>query len=1291
MKFCRQILIITARLNWFSMEKFQSTLPKNLWFHFYLTGLLLFILIFPKNLFAQGALRFERISLEQGLSHGTVLNILQDNEGFMWFATGDGLNRYDGYHFKVFKHDPDDPLSLSNDYIQRIYKDREGVLWLGTTNGLNRFDRDTETFKRYLHNPDDPFSLSHNNIMAIFEDQAGILWIGTLGGGLSQFDRQSQTFSHYRHDKNNLQSLSNDMIYAIVEDHNNNLWIGTRDGGLNRLEKNRKIFKRFQHDVNNSTSLSHDRVYSLFVDSVNNLWIGTRGGGLNRFDRENESFVHYRHELENPHSLSSDQVFSIYEDQNQQLWIGTRGGGLNQFNKTEQRFSHYKHHPADPYSLNQNTIFSIYQDRSGILWFGAFGRGLNKLNPDFANFGHYRREPITLNSLNDDSVLELYQDRAGIIWIGTRIGGLNRLDPQQGDFTYYRHDPTASNSLSNNIIYSIYQDQSNTLWVGTDLGGLNRFNTKDQTFSHYLHDPKDATSISSNEWVTPIIEDSKDSLWVGTRNGLNRFDSRHGTFVHYRHDPTIPNSLSDDSVAALLKDNTGTLWVGTRSGGLNRFNEKSGTFRRYQHDPDDDDSLSHNTIYTIHEDNTGTLWIGTLGGGLNKFDRENEVFTHYREKDGLPNDHILGILSDKNGHLWLSTTKGLARFDPKTERFKSYLVSDGLQSNQFNLSSYFQTQDGQLLFGGINGFNAFYPDNIQDDMHIPAIVLTDFLLFNRSVPLQHVQLNSPLKKTINQTNALILSHEDLVFSFEFSALHYANPAGNQYIYKLEGFDKNWVTTSADKRFATYTNLPSGNYTFQVKGSNKDGIWNETGRAIQVTILPAPWRTWWAYTAYLLLFIVSAGILFRERYQRIALRLATAKQIEASEERLSLALWGSRQQLWDWDIEQGLLHRHNILEELNFSKTQNWQTINDFAKDIHANDHKGYMEKLQQHLQGETEHFEAAYRLKTIHAEWIWVMDKGRVVSRAKDGKALRMSGVMLNVHELYELNENLEQLVAQRTIELQNSLDQLQQTQEQLIQSEKMAALGGLVTGIAHEMNTPLGICVTAVSLQLDSLATLNTQFKAGKISAADLKKYLKQSKEQLVLLERSIQRSADLVIQFKLVAVDDTYEKTIELELAKYLPLIIDNLCAKLKNMKHTIHIDIPENIKLVTYSDAWTQIITNLIDNSIEHGFASNQEGLISIKVQKNKARLELYYHDNGKGLSEEQLTRIYDPFYTTNRGSGGTGLGMHIVYNLITQKLGGQIECTSTLGEGVTFKIDVPMMLELEETDEHSSSPE
>jgi len=1246
------------------------------------------LFVSPNRVAAQGNLRFERVSQEQGLSHGMVLSTLQDRDGFLWFATADGLNRYDGYRFKVFKHDPDDPDSLSDSHVQTLFEDSRGILWIGTRKGLNRFERATETFIRYENDPQDPQSISDFDVMSITEDRHGELWIGTLGGGLNRFNREQSTFTHYRHDANNKQSLSDNEVYVVFEDHLGELWIGTRKGGLSRFDRVNKNFQHFQHDPDNISSISDNRVYTLLEDRDGNLWVGTRGGGLNRFNRDYETFAHFRFEPENSDSLSSDRVLSLFEDRDGILWIGTKEGGLNRYDKTNQHFVRYLNHPADPYSLSQNAIFSIFQDQSGILWIGTFGDGLNKLNPDFAKFGHNRRDPGTPNSLNDNHVLRLYQDKDDNIWIGTREGGLNRFDKSTGIYTNYRHNPADPNSVSDNTIYGIYQDSAGILWIGTDHGGLNRFDSEKGIFTQYFHNSQDPNSISGNEWVSAIIEDTEGSLWIGTRNGLNRFDTRRGTFKRYLHSSEDPESISDNSIATLYKDKAGTLWIGTRNGGLNRFNSTDETFSRYQHDPANANSLSHDTIYTISEDQSGILWIGTFGGGLNKFDQENNVFIDYREKNGLPDDHILGILNDQQGHLWISTYKGLSRFDPKKEIFKNYQVSDGLQSNQFNLSAYEKTRDGQLLFGGVNGFNVFYSEQIKEDLTAPEIVITDFLLFNRSVAIQRKNKKSPLKKSINQTDSLTLSHQDSVFSFEFAALHFANPTSNQYAYKLEGFNKDWIHTGADRRFATYTNLPSGDYKFQVKGSNKDGVWNDKGRSIQLTILPAPWRTWWAYLIYLLIFGSAVGFVFVERYRRASIRIEAAKQIEDSEERLSLALWGSREQLWDWDVELGLIHRRNILEEFNLPKIQKRKTVDDFAELMHQNDQKRYTEKLQQHLLGESEHFEAAYRLKNNQGEWTWVMDKGRVVSRTVDGEVIRMSGVMLNVHELYELNENLEQMVASRTIELQNSLDQLKKAQDQLVQSEKMAALGDLVAGVAHEVNTPLGICVTAISLQIETLEKLEKRYTSGEIRTSDLEDYLERSKEQMVLVERNIQRSSNLIKGFKQVAVDQTYEIITKFEFYQYLQTVVSSISPKLRATNHSIRVDVPKTIKLVAYPGVWAQIVTNLIDNSLMHGLSCDDTGLISIEAEEKGNSLRFYYRDNGKGMSESQVKRVFDPFYTTKRGEGGSGLGMHIVYNLVTQKLNGQIECMSVMGEGVTFMIDVPLSLMPKEMNKQES---
>jgi len=824
--------------------------------------LLLIILILPQNLVAQSNLRFERISLQQGLSQGTVLSILQDSQGFMWFATQDGLNRYDGYRFKIFKHDPHDPLTLADNYVEALYEDREGVLWIGTRGGLNRFDRASETFIRYQHDSTDPRSLSTNQVVSIAGDHLGDLWIATFGGGLNRFNGKTGTFSHYRHNPDDPQSLSDDEVYTVYEDHTGNIWIGTRNGGLNHFDRENNSFIRFQYEAGNSNSLGHDRVYSLFEDRDGILWVGTRGGGLNRFDRESGKFSHYLHDPQDPQSLSGNLVYTIFEDRQGILWVGTRDGGLNQFDRTNQRFIRYKNNPFNPHSLSNNAVKFIQQDQTGIIWIGTFGGGLNKLNPDLVNFGHHQRDPSNPKSLNDNQIHSFYQGPSGILWVGTQEGGLNRWNPQQGEFTHYQHDPANPRSISDNLIYSIYQDHSGSLWIGTNNGGLNRFDQKNQTFTHYLHNPLDPYSISGNEWVKPIIEDAANELWIGTRNGLNRFNSDRSRFQRYQHDPGDPNSLSDDLVASLFIDKSGTLWIGTGKGGLNRFNRESETFTSYQNDPADASSLNNNAIYSIHEDHAGVLWLGTLGGGLNKFDQENQTFTHYREQDGLPNGVINGILEDDRGQLWISTNNGLAKFNPKTETFKNYFFSDGLQSNQFAHAA-FKSSSGQMFFGGINGFNAFYPEKIKDDHHIPDIAITDFLLFNRSVPLQNLKLDSPLQKSINQTEMLTLTYKDSVFAFEFAALHYAAPERNQYAYKLEGFDQDWITTSADKRFATYTNLPAGDYLFRVKGSNKDGVWNEQGAVIKVTILPAPWWSWWAYLIYSLLILGLFLLIYRQ--------------------------------------------------------------------------------------------------------------------------------------------------------------------------------------------------------------------------------------------------------------------------------------------------------------------------------------------------------------------------------------------------------------------------------------------
>ncbi|BAP57979.1 response regulator receiver domain-containing protein [Thioploca ingrica] len=826
----------------------------------------LFLLLWPLSVVAYPpALKFEHLSLEDGLSQSTVYAILQDNKGFMWFGTQDGLNRYDGYQFTIYRHNPTDSNSLSHNEIFTLYEDRQNNLWIGTGGGLNRFDRQQERFIHYFHDPHNPNSLSHNTVWSIYEDRQGRLWIGTNGGGLDQFDIQHNRFIHYQHNPKDPQSLSHNRVWPIYQDKRGTLWVGTDGGGLNRFDPQTNKFMYYLLDMQNPDCLNN-YVTSIYEDQSGMLWIGTVGG-LHQFDRDHEQFIPYYHDPQQPNSLSHDAVWAIREDKQDNLWIATDGGGLNWLDRQHKKFFHYQNDPQNSASLSSDAVLSLYQDKAGTWWFGTGGGGVNFFNDERKKFTHYFHDPNNPNRLNNNHVLSLYEDRQRILWVGTRGGGLNRFDQPRDKVTHYLHDPNNLNSLSHNDVWSILEDSQGMLWVGTYGGGLNQFNREQNQFVAYLHDHQNPQSLVNN-YVLSLYEDSTKTLWIGTREGLDQLDREHHQFIHYHHDPNDNTSLTHNTILSIYEDRTQTLWVGTQQG-LNRFDRQRQRFTRYQFNQQDPTSLSHNQVSAIHEDNYGNLWVGTFGGGLNQLNRTTGTFTHYREADGLANDVIYGILSDAKGYLWISTNKGLSKFDPPAKRFRNYDTLDGLQSLEFN-SAYFKNSRGELFFGGINGFNVFNPQQVNDNSYIPPIVITDFEIFNQPVTIGK---DSPLTQSITETKKITLTYKQTFFSFEFAALNFLQPSKNEYVYKLEGFDKDWNSVG-NRRHAYYTNVPHGTYTFRVKGSNNDKIWNETGTFIELTILPPPWKTWWAYSLYILTTLMVIA-----RYIHIQQQKLFAKQQE----------------------------------------------------------------------------------------------------------------------------------------------------------------------------------------------------------------------------------------------------------------------------------------------------------------------------------------------------------------------------------------------------------------------------
>ncbi len=818
------------------------------------------ILLIPAALQAlPKSMRFRHLSTEEGLSQASAHAIFQDSRGFMWFGTQDGLNRWDGYAFTLYKHDPQVPTSLAHNWVWAICEDGGGNLWIGTDGGgLDRWDRRTDTFIHYRHDPEDPASLSGDRVRALWLDSSGILWVGTATAGLNRFDPATGTFSRMRGDsvppkggKRNTDptTLSDDRILALFEDHSGALWIGTR-GGLDRLDRATRQIVRYTPDP---PGLSDNHVYVVHQDHRGMLWVGTNSG-LHRLERGSGSFVHYTHDPLAPSSLSDNRVRTVLEDRDGRLWIATVAG-LNLFDRDTETFVRYTHQPTEPASLGHDSILSLYQDTSGVLWVGTIAEGLNLWDPVTWSFPHYRSRPREPHGLSDDVVTAFSEDAAGDLWIGTLGGGLNRWRRDSGKLVHYRNDPADPTSLSSDWVMALIHDRSGQLWAGTSGGGLNRLDPHSGMFTRYVHDPKEHGSLSSSR-IMSLFEDRQGALWVGTwGGGLNRFDRGRGGFVAFRHAPDDPTSLSDDRVACFTGDLAGRLWIGTSGGGLNRFDgdRERRRFDRYQHQESDRHSLANDAIMSLYVDPSGRLWIGTRGGGLDRLDDlagqpAAAVFRNYSERDGLPSAAVFGIQSDGEGRMWLSTGNGLARFDPRSEIIESFDTSHGLQDNDFGYGAHYRSPGGEMFFGGINGFNAFFPERVEHDAYVPQVVLTAFLKHNKPVALD---------RPIYEIQELELSHLDSDFSFEFAALDYRSPERNLYSYKLEGFDQDWLEL-ARRRPVTYTNLDAGDYVFRVKASGSGGVWNEQGAAIAIHIVPSPWKTWWAYAGY---FLVASAVAY----------------------------------------------------------------------------------------------------------------------------------------------------------------------------------------------------------------------------------------------------------------------------------------------------------------------------------------------------------------------------------------------------------------------------------------------
>ncbi|MXV17334.1 hybrid sensor histidine kinase/response regulator [Hufsiella ginkgonis] len=805
---------------------------------------LYFVLFFlVQASYAQQSIKFKHLSTRNGLSQSNVTSIVKDRQGFMWFATRDGLNRYDGYQFVVYQYDQADKNSLSSSYINKLYVDRLGNLWVGTAIGLDRFDRAKNSFVHY------PGSRSMY-VKAIFRDSKGNLWVGAKDG-LYLLDERSKKFRAFFNKPDVSSSISNNDVNVIEEVNPEQLWIGTAHG-LNVLTTGTDHFKRYLHDNENVNSPAGDAVKGIVKDREGNVWLAQDGAGLSRIDHETGLFTHYRHKAGDPASPGTDNLIAMEMGPGNKLWIGTEAGGLMIYDYRNDALQSYRNDVFDNTTISHNNVRCIYHDPAGITWLGTNSGGVSYVTTNEDKFALYRTIAYRSNSLTSNSIKAFAEDDRRRIWVGTE-DGIDILDPKTGAFTHLKASEGNNNSISSNNIYSLARIGRDSMAVGSFDGGLDIVEVASGRISHYRKTAADSSSLSDNR-INRIYTDRRGNSWIATwSGGLNRFDRGGKRFVRYDI-RSAGRQASPANLFTLADDPEGNLWIGTDQGlfSLNTVNNK---VTQYVHQPQDPRSLGNDLVNCLLVTKDGRLWIGTGGGGLNLLDPKTGRFTAVTTRQGLPNNFIHAMVRDEKGVIWLSTNNGLASYDPAAKKINTFGVNDGLQGSEFRRDAAMIASDGTLYFGGVNGFNSFRNNRIIYNKVPPPVVFTMFSISNK--PIIPGAKGSPLQNDISVTNDIVLNYKQASFSVEFAALNFIAPEGNRYAYQLAGQDTAWIYSGAQRK-ATYTNLAPGEYVFKVKASNNDGVWNGRPAALKITIVPPFWMTWWFRT---LAVLALAGLAF----------------------------------------------------------------------------------------------------------------------------------------------------------------------------------------------------------------------------------------------------------------------------------------------------------------------------------------------------------------------------------------------------------------------------------------------
>ena len=1287
--------------------------------------------------------RFEHLELEDGLSQGSIHDLHQDTHGFLWIATQDGLNRYDGHEIKVYNHEPFDDETLTDGWISDIDEDADGALWLPTLRGgLNRMDPVTEKFTSYRHDPDDSTSVLPGQMNDVLVDSDGRIWVAG-GRGLSRMDAERKgIFERFEYDPDDPTSLCHIQAFSVFEDSSGLIWVGTENGLCVTDRRNPGSFERLlqlDRAVRFFFATSEGEVHGMLerLQEPGVLWVGTAAGlvRLEVASRRTELYVPH------PDYRGTNDAFNMVirfaQDPSNPgvLWIPTWGGGLSRFEIRTKQFVTYRADAENPNSLLQDALLITFADRSGVMWVGTNSQGLSRFNPASVSFAHYRHNPGSRTSIPGRLVLGLHQSRDGVVWVGTVDDNgqarLSSLDRENGTARLYANDPSDPTSRDPGWVVAIEEDEQGNVWVNSDRG-LDRLDRRTDRFSHYRHDPEspDAPGSVPPFGVQSLFEDRSGKLWVGARGGVAWMGpERDGRFTRIRKDPDDPETLSQGWARQIYEDLAGFVWVAT-TGGLNRIDPETGKVTRYLNNPEDPTSIagSPGTVLERRRE-PGILWVGTSGGGLSRLDTQTGKATHLTVRNGLPNNTVYGILEDNDGRIWISTNHGLSRFDPEAGVFKNFGVEIGLQGLEFNFTSFHRGLHGEMFFGGTNGLNAFFPNELSGNINAPQVELVDFKLFNESVKTTGA---IALERSLSETEVLRLDYSQNEISFDFVAFHFADPAGNQYAYKLEGFNDDWVHVG-QHRSASFTNLAPGEYTFRVKAANSDGIWNEEGASIRLIVEPPFWATWW----FRIFAVAAVGSIlfggFKLRVKQIADRNRLLEG-EVAKRTGELRETNDRLALTNDQLEQS----HTIVEAIN-QETSFRRLLTKILEEarvipgvekataivrmpddlFHVRASSGWDVEGMEHIRLTPKQAHDRYVAQAEElARDIFVSKDvaGRAGTEEMAEFGRVASFLVLRVHVenqvsgylvfdnltdanafdrrdgalLERLREHIQSAFIKTRIleDLQHTLTDLRQTQDRLVQSEKMASLGQLTAGIAHEIKNPLNFVnnFSEVSAEIandiaDEIAKSRDELPAHFVEELDaLLENLRLNTQKVAEHGKRADGIVQNMLEHSKVGEGQRAPTDLNDLLDEYVTLAHHGLKSRGGDFDVKLERHFDESVgKVEVVPQDLGRVLMNLFGNAFDalrvHG-ASHGDPTVTVSTARSGRHVEIRVGDNGPGIPEKIRSKIFEPFFTTKPTGSGTGLGLSMSYDIVTKGHGGTLDVVSEEGQGSTFIVRLPV---------------